>query len=161
MRKEERDRFMTILKFPRRSASFSISRGSLGLSFLLLLPLPTSALPLTNLADIKNGAGKRAPMQYPKARQPAPTKMALSQLKSIVLSHSTQATATVKQAILKSSYPPKSTYIQTCTTKQNQNTILHRLANYYHIHHALNQRYSFQEKSFDKLRDGVVKGPVV
>lgn len=80
VRVKKKEKFKTILKSSRRSASFSISRGSL----VFLFPLLTSALPLANLADMKMGAGKRTPMQYPRARQPAPTKMALNQLKSIL-----------------------------------------------------------------------------
>jgi hypothetical protein len=58
-RERERER-ETILKSSRMSARFSISRGSLGLSFFF--PLPTTAVSLDNLVEIKMRAGYRAPM---------------------------------------------------------------------------------------------------
>lgn len=73
----------TILKSSRMSANFSISKGSL-FFFLFALEIVVSLAPL----DEKNKqAGWRLPMQYPKARHPAPTRMVLNHEKSIMLKH--------------------------------------------------------------------------
>lgn len=89
--REERQ-FNTILKSSKMSADFSISKGSL-VFFLCALEI---ALSLAPLDERNRRVGRCLPMQYPKARQPAPTRIALNHDMSIMLKHRQKFLFTLK-----------------------------------------------------------------
>lgn len=119
----------TILKSSSMSASFSISRACL--IWFFFFPLGVTSVSLATLDERNKRAEFRAPIRYPKAMQPAPSKNALSHVMSII--------PTAKETLCT---VPKSSSMTPKTAMINQFRIIKKSRKWY-LYPASNWIYLF------------------